>query len=139
MDEVTRGRLLLGTGGLALLQVLHSLDVFRYSDDVTLSGLFLKPDAVVGIGSCLIAFVLLNRGSTAARLWSIGAAAVVTLGFIQHHLLPTYSGAANPYWTFDEGFRGDFIRWFTVLAIVAAGVWTAWTAWQAKDVATVEA
>jgi len=135
MDDRTRTYLLLGTGGLAVLQVLHSLDVYRYDSHVTLGGLFLNPNAIVGIGSCLIAFVMLRQRSSAARLWSIGAAAIVTLGFIQHHLLPTYSGAANPYWTFEDGFRGDAIRWFTVLAIVGVGIWTAWTAWQAKEVA----
>src|SRR5688572_22880865 len=120
--EHTRRLLLLGTAGLALLQFLHLVDVLRYTDDVDLVGLFFAPDAVVGIGSSLIAFALLSARRSAGRMWALGASAVVTVGFVQHHLLPTYSGGANPYYTFDDGFRGDAIRWMTVLAIVAVGI-----------------
>jgi hypothetical protein len=139
MDDRTRSLLLTGTAALAILQFLHSLDVLRYTDNVRLSALFLKPDVVVGIGSCLAACALLYRRSPAARVWTIGGPTLVVVGFIQHHLLPTYSGGANPYYTFEDGLRGDFIRWITVLAIVGVGAWTAFTAWRSTRVRLVAA
>ena len=126
-----RRHLLLGTSGLAVLQLVHLLDALRYSDDESVPGLLTSPAAVIGIGTVTVAFVLLLRSRPSARRWTIVAGGLIALGFVENHVVPAHLGGSNPYFTFEDGNRADWFRWLTVLALIALGSWTAWTAWRA--------
>jgi hypothetical protein len=127
-----RKRLLVGTAALAILQLMHLLDVLRYDDTASFPGVLADRQAVLGIGLTGIAFLALWLRDAPARLLTITAGAVVTIGFVFHHGIPVHlAGLTNPYWTFDDGNRADWFRWTTVLVIIAVGAITATIAWRA--------
>lgn len=127
-----RRRLLVGTAALAVLQLVHLLDVLRYDDTASFPGVLVDREAVVGIGLASVAFVLLVRRHPAARVMTIAASAVVALGFVLHHGIPVHlAGLTNPYWTSADGNRADWFRWTTVLVIIAVGGFVGMTAWRA--------
>jgi hypothetical protein len=126
-------RLLAGMAALAGLQLFHLLDVLRYDDTASFPGVLVEPQAIVGMGVTIIACVLLARRRPAARVMTIVASAVVAVGFVLHHGIPVQiGGVTNPYWTPTDGNRADWIRWTTVLVIIAVGGLTGATAWRAS-------
>ena len=128
-----RRRLLVGTAALAGLQLFHLVDVLRYDRTASFPGVLVDRQAIIGMGLTAVAFALLTRRHPAARLLTIVASAVVAVGFVLHHGIPVQvDGVTNPYWTAADGNRADWIRWTTVLAIIAIGVSTGLTAWRAS-------
>lgn len=128
-----RSRLLVGTAALAALQLVHLLDVLRYDDTASFPGVLIDLQAIVGIGLASVAFVLLVLRHPAARVTTIVASLVVSLGFVLHHGIPVHlAGLTNPYWTSADGNRADWFRWTTVLVIIAVGGLLATTARRAS-------
>jgi hypothetical protein len=125
-----RTRLLAGIAGLAVIQLVHLLDVLRYVEEASFPGVLADPLAAVGIGVAVIALATLLLRRKSARTWTIVASVSVALGFVLHHGIPVELGTNNPYWTFDDGNRADAFRWATVIALIALGAWTAVTAWR---------
>jgi hypothetical protein len=129
-----RRRLMVGTAALAVLQVVHLLDVLRYDATASFPGVLADRQAVVGIGLASFAFVLLVVGHPAARVMTIAASVVVAAGFVLHHGIPVHiDGLTNPYWTSADGNRADWFRWATVLVLIALGAGTAIAAWRASS------
>ena len=129
----TRVRLILGMAALAVLQLFHLLDVLRYDNTASFPGVLVDRQAIIGMGLTVVAFLLLVRRHPAARLVTIMAAAVVAVGFVIHHGIPAHiDGVTNPYWTAADGNRADWIRWTTVLMIIAVGGIMGMTAWRAS-------
>lgn len=56
-----RGRLLVGTGLLAVVQLAHLLDVLHYDESASFPAVLGHPLAVFGIGATTVAFVLPAR------------------------------------------------------------------------------
>ena len=128
-----RPRLIVGMAALAALQLFHLLDVLRYDDAASFPGVLVDRQAIIGMGLTAVAFVLLVRRHPAARLVTIMASAVVAVGFVIHHGIPAQiDGVTNPYWTAADGNRADWIRWTTVLVIIAVGGIMGMTAWRAS-------
>lgn len=128
----TRSTLLTATGGLALLQLVHLLDVLRYADDATFPGVLADPLAAIGIGLAVIAATALALRRPSARMWTIAASAGVAVGFLLHHGIPIDLGTNNPYFTLEDGNRADWFRWTTVVVLIALGAWTARAAWRSE-------
>jgi hypothetical protein len=127
-----RGKLLVGTAALAVLQLVHLLDVLRYDDTASFPGVLADRQAVVGIGLASMAFLALVLRHPPARVMTIVASAVVALGFVLHHGIPVhFAGLTNPYWTSADGNRADWFRWTTVLVIIVVGAFTGMAAWRA--------
>ena len=127
-----RSKLLVGTAALAVLQLVHLLDVLRYDDTASFPGVLADRQAVVGIGLASIAFLALALRHSPARSLTITASAVVALGFVLHHGIPVHlGGLTNPYWTAADGNRADWFRWTTVLVIIAVGAFTGIAAFRA--------
>ena len=129
-----RTRLLAGTTALVVVQLVHLLDVLRYVPEASFPGVLADPLAAVGIGAATFAFVLLAARRPSAGRATLVAALAVAAGFVLHHGIPVELGTNNPYWTFEEGNRADFVRWATVVVLIALGAWTAATAWRASTV-----
>ena len=128
-----RRRLLVGTAALAGLQLFHLVDVLRYDRTASFPGVLVDRQAIIGMGLTAVAFALLTRRHPAARLLTIVASAVVAVGFVLHHGIPVQvDGVTNPYWTAADGNRADWIRWTTVLVIIAVGGIMGMTAWRAS-------
>jgi hypothetical protein len=129
--ELVRRRLLVATAALAMLQLVHLLDVLRYDDTASFPGVLADRQAAIGMGLATVAFVLLLLRHPSARTATIAAGAVVALGFVVHHGIPAHiDGVTNPYWTSADGSRADWFRWTTVLVIIAVGAWIVATAWR---------
>ena len=127
-----RRRLMAGTAALAVLQLVHLLDVLRYDDTASFPGVLADRQAMIGIGLTSVAFLALVLRDAPARGLTIAASAVVALGFVLHHGIPVHiGGLTNPYWTSADGNRADWFRWTTVLVIIAVGAFTAIAAWRA--------
>ena len=128
-----RRRLIIGTAALAVLQLFHLIDVLRYDNAASFPGVLVDRQAIIGMGLTAIAFALLVRRHEAARMLTIVASTVVAIGFVLHHGIPVQiEGVTNPYWTAADGNRADWIRWTTVIAIIAIGVGTGLSAWRAS-------
>lgn len=125
-----RGRLLLGTGLLVVVQIGHMLDVLRYYEDATLAGALVNPLGWVGIGVALAAFLSVAADHSAARSMAVLAGLGVGVGFLLYHGIPVDLGANNPYWGTPDA-NADAIMWASVIALIAIGAWTARTAWAA--------
>lgn len=130
-DPRSRAKVLVGTGLLVVLQLVHLLDVLRYDETASFPAVLGDPLAMFGIGGAMAGFVWTARRWRSARTVSGGVAGAIALGFLLQHGLPfDLGGVNNPYWTFD-GNRADLFRWATVLVLIALGAWTARTAWRA--------
>jgi hypothetical protein len=126
-----RKRLLVGTAALAVLQLVHLLDVLRYDDTASFPGVLADRQAVIGIGLASVAFLALWLRDAPARVLTITAGAVVATGFVLHHGIPVhFAGLTNPYWTSADGNRADWFRWTTVVVIIAVGALVAVSAWR---------
>jgi hypothetical protein len=133
LEPGVRSRLLVGTAALAVLQLVHLLDVLRYDDTASFPAVLADRQAIIGIGLAGIAFALHVHRHPAARAMTITASAVVALGFVLHHGIPVhFAGLTNPYWTSADGNRADWFRWTTVLIIIAVGAVTGSAAWRAR-------
>jgi hypothetical protein len=121
-----RRTLLVALLALALVQLAHLLDVFRYADDAKLSSVLLDRQALFGIGAAAVAFVAVLRNERFARQLAAVAGGVVAVAFTLYHGIPFDLGVNNPYW--GPNAHADLIRWLTVIAAIAVGVWTAWLA-----------
>lgn len=130
IETTTRTRLLAATAALALIQLIHLIDVLRYAEDASFPGVLADPLAAIGIGLATVAFATLLLGGRSARSWVIVASGAVALGFVLHHGIPVELGTNNPYFTLEDGNRADWFRWLTVIVLVALGSWTALTAWR---------
>lgn len=131
-DRRVRTKVLVGTGLLAVLQLVHLLDVLRYDETASFPAVLGDPLAVFGIGGAMAGFAWTAREWRSARTVSGAVAGAIALGFLLQHGLPfDLGGVNNPYWTSD-GNRADLFRWATVLVLIALGVWTARTAWSSS-------
>ena len=130
LETTTRTRLLVATAALALIQLVHLIDVLRYAEDASFPGVLADPLAAIGIGLAIVAFATLLLGGRSARSWVIVASGAVALGFVLHHGIPVELGTNNPYFTLEDGNRADWFRWLTVIVLVALGGWTARSAWR---------
>lgn len=130
LETTTRKRLLAATAALALIQLIHLIDVLRYAEDASFPGVLADPLAAIGIGLAIVAFAALVLGRRSARSWVIVASGAVALGFVLQHGIPVELGTNNPYFTLEGGNRADWFRWLTVIVLVALGSWTALTAWR---------
>ncbi len=112
---------------LAVVQVAHLLDVFRYSEDAKLSSVLFDRQALLGIGAAAVAFIAVLREERFGRLLAAVAGGIVAAGFTLYHGIPFDLGVNNnPYW--GPHGHADLIRWFTVLTAIGVGVWTVWLA-----------
>ncbi len=124
--------LMICTGALAVLQLVHLLDVLRYDASASFPGVLADRQAVIGIGLVSAAFALLALRQPAARAMTYTASIIVAVGFVLHHGIPVaIDGFTNPYWTPADGNRADWFRWTTVLVLIALGIYTAVTALRA--------
>lgn len=130
VETTARTRLLAATAALALIQLVHLLDVLRYAEDASFPGVLADPLAAIGIGLEAVAFATLVLRRASARNWVIVASGVVAAGFALQHGIPVELGANNPYFTIEDGNRADWFRWVTVIVLVVLGGWTALTAWR---------
>ncbi len=118
--------LLVALLALALVQLAHLLDVFRYADHARWSSVLLDRPALFGIGAAAVAFIAVSRRERFARQLAAGAGGIVAVGFTLYHGIPFDLGVNNPYWGPDAD--ADLVRWLTVLAAIAVGGWTVWLA-----------
>lgn len=136
--SVTQSRawLLGATGLLAVMQLVHLLDVLRYDDAATFPAVLGDPLAGLGIGGAVMAFGLTAQKYRHADRVTFVVASAIAAGFVLQHGIPfDLAGVNNPYWTL-HGNRADILQWVTVLAIVGLGIWTARTArtaWSFSD------
>jgi hypothetical protein len=131
-SSTVRHQLLVGLAVLAGLQLFHLLDVLRYDDTASFPGVLAEPQGIAGVTLTVFAFVFVLWREPAARMATIVASSVVAVGFVLHHGIPVQIGSlTNPYWTPANGNRADWIRWTTVVTIIAVGAFTASTAWRA--------
>jgi hypothetical protein len=121
-----RRMLLIALLALTLVQLAHLLDVFRYAENAKLSSLLLERQGQFGIVAAAVAFIAVLRREPFARHLSVAAGGIVAVGFTLYHGIPFDLGVNNPYWGADA--HADLIRWLTVLAAIAVGVWTVWVA-----------
>jgi hypothetical protein len=117
-----RRTLLFALLALVLVQCAHLLDVFRYSDDAKVSSLLFERQGQFGVIAAVIAFIAVLRQERFARELAVAAGAIVAVGFTIYHGIPFDLGINNPYWGPDGD--ADLIRWLTVLAAIAVGIWT---------------
>jgi hypothetical protein len=124
MSAVTdpRRRLLAALLLLALVQLAHLLDGLRYAKDAEFPSVLNDPAAIFGVALSLVAFVAVARRDKIARGLAMLAGAAVAVGFVLYHGIPFRLRRNNPYWGPDG--HADLIRWLTVLAAIAVGVWT---------------
>lgn len=118
-----RSTLLVALATLALIQLAHLLDVLRYADDATFPSVLADPLAIAGITAATVAIVAVARRWRHAHDVAITAGGTVAVGFTLYHGIPIDLGVNNPYWGPDG--HADLIRWLTVLAAIAAGLWSA--------------
>jgi hypothetical protein len=117
-----RRTLLVALLALVLVEGAHLLDVFRYSDDANVSSLLFERQGQFGVIAAVIAFIAVLRQERFARELAVAAGAIVAVGFTIYHGIPFDLGINNPYWGPDGD--ADLIRWLTVLAAIAVGIWT---------------
>ena len=118
-----RRTLLVALLALVLVQLAHLLDVFRYSDDAKATSLLFERQGQFGLIAAVVAFIAVLRRERFARELAGAAGVIVAVGFTLYHGIPFDLGVNNPYWGPDAD--ADLIRWLTVLAAIAVGIWTA--------------
>ena len=118
-----RHLMLLALAVLAVVQLGHLLDVLRYDPHASFPSVLQNPRAFLGIGLAGLAFLAVQMQWRVARRLALFAGGGVAIGFILYHGIPFDTGANNPYW--GEHGHADLIRWLTVLATIAVGVWVA--------------
>lgn len=132
-DQRVRTKLLVGTALLAVMQLVHLLDVLRYDETASFPALLGDPLAVFGIGAATVAFVWTVQRRRTARAVALATGAAIAVGFVLVHGFPVeLDGFNNPYWT-KEGNRADRLQWASVLVLVVLGAWTARTAWNGSS------
>ena len=101
---------------LAALQALHGLDELRTDETATLATSLLGAPTVAGVGGALVSAWALRTGKSWGRTLAVVTAALVSLGFLLVHGIPTASDANEPYW--GDG-SADVLQWAGVLSIWA--------------------
>lgn len=113
-------RLVLALGLLAVLQALHGLDELRTDEAATLGSSLLGPPTVAGVGGALVSAWAVRAGKSWGRTLAVVTAALVSLGFLVVHGIPTASDANEPYW--GDG-SADVLQWAGVLSIWATSAY----------------
>ena len=106
-----RDRTVLALAALAVLQALHLLDELRTDEATDLAGVVLRPQPVIGIGTTVLALILVRRGSALGRTLALWTAGLVALGFLLSHGIPAETARTKPYW--GDG-SADALQWLGV-------------------------
>ena len=83
----------------------------RLAQRATVAGVVLRPQPVIGIGTTVVALILVRRRSDLWRTLALWTAALVALGFLLSHGIPTETARTNPYW--GDG-SADPLQWLGV-------------------------
>ncbi len=113
-----RTRLLLATAALWVLQPVHGA-VPGPAGQV--EGAFGKVIGTTGTILALVTFLAILRQWPAARRLALIAGAGIPLAFVGYHALPIETAITQPYW--GDG-SASLAQWLTVIAVIAAGIWT---------------
>ena len=106
-----RDRTVLALAALAVLQALHLLDELRTDEATDLAGVVLRPQPVIGIGTTVVALILVRRGLALGRTLALWTAGLVALGFLLSHGIPAETARTKPYW--GDG-SADALQWLGV-------------------------
>ena len=125
--ERMRDRTVLALAALAVLQALHLLDELRTDEAADLAGVVLRPQPVIGIGTTVVALILVRRGADLGRTLALWTAGLVALGFLLSHGIPAETARTKPYW--GDG-TADPLQWLGVGLIWTCCATVAVFAWQ---------
>jgi hypothetical protein len=109
-----RRKLLWALVALFVIQLLHGIDELRTDDTATLVGTLLDPGTLLGLGGNAWAIWAVATFDRRARTLAVLTGALVALGFVVVHGIPTASDATDPYW--GDG-SADALQWIGVVAV----------------------
>ncbi|HEX9970134.1 MAG TPA: hypothetical protein VGB03_08340 [Acidimicrobiales bacterium] len=109
-----RRALLWALVALFVIQLLHGIDELRTDSSATFVGTLADPGTVLGLTGNAVAIWAVATGHRLGRTLAILTGALVALGFVVVHGIPTASDATDPYW--GDG-SADALQWIGVVAV----------------------